>query len=87
MFQSRTYTFPFKNIGNATIECSWSLDSSDEYEDEEIPFTVIPQKCTLTVGETTMITVKFAPMDLLESITAKERFHICMYVLFHTIDF
>ena len=64
MFQSRSYSLPFRNTSNASVEISWFVVHSNlKDEDEEIPFTVTPNTASVLPNDTMMFNVKFNPLE------------------------
>ncbi len=53
MFQTRSFSLPFKNTCNSTLEVAWFIVASNEKdEDEEPPFSITPESSAVPPGET-----------------------------------
>ena len=63
MFQSRTFSFPLKNISTIDMPFSWSVEGEVGTEDES-PFSVSPAAGTLAPEEIQMVTVRFSPLEV-----------------------
>ncbi|KAJ3029566.1 UNVERIFIED_CONTAM: hypothetical protein HDU68_011780 [Siphonaria sp. JEL0065] len=67
MYQTRIFKFSVKNPGKVVLKYSFIFYSDNGYpmepSSEECPFSVSPNTGSIDPGESTMLTVKFAPME------------------------
>jgi hydrocephalus-inducing protein len=63
MFQTRTHSFPLKNTSTARLEFAFSIPDAAGVAAAG-PFGVKPDAGSIEAGETTMITVRFSPEEV-----------------------
>ena len=64
MFQSRTFSFPLKNISTIDMPFSWVVRDDVGTPSDESPFSVSPSSGTLAPEQTLMVTVRFSPLEV-----------------------
>lgn len=68
MFQARSFGFSLKNTSTAKMELAWSLHQPDGTPvvegDASTPYTVLPLTGTVEAGQTTQVSVRFAPQEV-----------------------
>lgn len=64
MYQSKAFTFPITNTGIIPMAYKWVNDDS---EDQDMPFSIEPAAGVIQPNTETIITVKFSPLDVLNT--------------------
>lgn len=74
MFQTRSFSFPLRNVSDARMDFTFKLETPSGEADPSGPFRVSPERGSIDAGEEALITVRFSPRE----VEFYERVLVCM---------